>query len=65
MGEVLDGSGIALVDDFDVLRELGEVLGKGVEDRLSLRRGGHCEWASPVENVGLTRRVERRTATEK
>ena len=55
----MDSAGIALVDDFDVVRELGEVCGKGVEDGLSLRRGGHGEWASPVEPVGLTRRVWR------
>ena len=55
----MDGAGIALVDDFDVLRELGEVAGEGVEDILSLRRGGHGEWASPVEFVGLARRVWR------
>ena len=56
---------IAFVVEVDVLHELGEVCGKGVENRLSLGRGGHCEWASPVENVGLTRRVKHRTATEK
>ena len=53
----MDGAGIALVDDFDVLCGLGEVSGEGVEDILSLRRGGHREWASPDELVGLTRRV--------
>ena len=58
--------GIALVEEVDVLRELGEVCCKGVEkNRLSLRRGGHCEWTSPIYNVGRTRRVAQRTATEK
>ena len=53
----MDCAGIALVDEFDVVRELGEVCGEGVEDGLSLRRGGHGEWVSPVEPVGRSRRV--------
>ena len=53
----MDGAGIALVDDFDIVHELGEVCGEGVEDGLSLRRGGHREWVAPVERVGLARRA--------
>ena len=49
---------VTIPNDFDVVRELGEVCGEGVEDGLSLRRGGHREWVAPVEPVGLARRVE-------
>ena len=42
VGEVLDCAGIALVDDFNVVGELGEVSGEGAEGALSLRWGGHC-----------------------
>ena len=59
LGEVSDCLSIALVKEFDVLRELVEVFGEGVDDVLSLRRGGHGEWVAPVEPVGLTRRVWR------
>ena len=53
----MDCAGIALVDDFDVVRKLCEVCVECVEDGLSLRRGGHRECVAPVERVGLTRRV--------
>ena len=50
----MDSAGIALVDEFDVVRELGEVCGEGVEDGLSLRQADMVS-GRPLSNVSAWR----------